>query len=535
MSLVPVTVELPQYTQSFVVDVLPTHTVRDIKQEISRACPGNPRVDGQRLISRGRILDDAERVESLWLVEAEARVVHLAVSPWAWTAGPPEVPSNPSSAPPSQDVQPVVPEASERPLQRPVHQRRDVADDVSSRLQQYYPSTSPLPRNHDTLPYIQHIHSTALRILSPSAPSPTHAPVEFVNQKELTTQWLQAAGCTWPSIFDEEYPPLTEGGVTYEYTMIGGKPFLQNLTAHATPTPRQQHALNVLAYTFPLLSLPVTPAYYPGVLSMRPPPMNINNLGGPFGNPDVGAAVRIGADARGPGVAVRIPVRAILTPLLFLCLRTLLLLYFFSPARKPIFGFMLGVWVLYEAWGAVRGAIFDNIRDGHGHGNRGAGRLFPQRRHMEDDDGFDGRPGGIAFPPHQNPARATALAASSADAILSRFAQLDLDEEARALDDIGAPEPGLFTKVRVFVSLLVLTLHPAFWNRRRAALRTREGRVRTEATARETAPTQEGEGGEGGDERVRQAREQLLMQHAQKPAWVQEYVERVRRGDWVDD
>lgn len=67
-SLVPITVEHPQYTQTFVVRVPPAGTVGDIKHEIERACPGNPRREGQRLISKGRVLDDAERIEALWVV-----------------------------------------------------------------------------------------------------------------------------------------------------------------------------------------------------------------------------------------------------------------------------------------------------------------------------------------------------------------------------------------------------------------------------------------------------------------------------------
>lgn len=71
MSLTPVIVELPQYNQNFIVNVPSTSTIQDVKEEISRACPGNPRVDGQRLISRGRILGDTENIESLWTVRAE--------------------------------------------------------------------------------------------------------------------------------------------------------------------------------------------------------------------------------------------------------------------------------------------------------------------------------------------------------------------------------------------------------------------------------------------------------------------------------
>lgn len=281
------------------------------------------------------------------------------------------------------------------------------------------------------------------------------------------------------------------------------------------PTPRQQHALNVLSYTFPLLELPLeqlqwfTPLVGAG-----------NNV------PTMQAA---GNNQRAAvNIEVRIPVRALLTPLLFLCLRTLLLLYLFSPARKPVFGIMLAAWVLYEAWGAVRGAFGDNAP-----GERNAGNAAqPQRQ--ADNNNANRAAMAPAFNPHQNPARFRTLASANADAVISRLSQLNLDQESRALN--GEPnasaEPSIFSKVRLFFSLLVLSLHPAFWNRRRTALRSREGRMRTEANAREAAEQSDNS---DGDERARQARQQLLADHARRPAWVQEYVERVRSGEWVDD
>ena len=68
MSDVLITVELPQRALTFSVNVPHLGTVQDIKQEIHRVCPGNPRIDGQRLISKGRILDDSESIEALWKV-----------------------------------------------------------------------------------------------------------------------------------------------------------------------------------------------------------------------------------------------------------------------------------------------------------------------------------------------------------------------------------------------------------------------------------------------------------------------------------
>lgn len=65
---VDVLVELPQYSLTLNVQVSPNGTVLDVKQEIAKTCPGEPKVEGQRLISRGRILEDTEKLDTLWLV-----------------------------------------------------------------------------------------------------------------------------------------------------------------------------------------------------------------------------------------------------------------------------------------------------------------------------------------------------------------------------------------------------------------------------------------------------------------------------------
>jgi len=61
-------VDLPSYSRSFVVHVQPSSLIIDVKQEIYRVCPGQPRPDGQRLIWRGRILSDDENIDNLWKV-----------------------------------------------------------------------------------------------------------------------------------------------------------------------------------------------------------------------------------------------------------------------------------------------------------------------------------------------------------------------------------------------------------------------------------------------------------------------------------
>ena len=68
MSLVDLRVDLPAYSRSLFLKVNASNSILQIKEEIYRNCPGQPRPDGQRLIWRGRILADNETVDNLWKV-----------------------------------------------------------------------------------------------------------------------------------------------------------------------------------------------------------------------------------------------------------------------------------------------------------------------------------------------------------------------------------------------------------------------------------------------------------------------------------
>ena len=68
MSLVDLRVDLPAYSRSLILKVNVSTSILQVKEEIYRTCPGQPRPDGQRLIWRGRILTDNETVDKLWKV-----------------------------------------------------------------------------------------------------------------------------------------------------------------------------------------------------------------------------------------------------------------------------------------------------------------------------------------------------------------------------------------------------------------------------------------------------------------------------------
>jgi hypothetical protein len=65
---IALTVEVPSHSLSFEVSLPPGATVLDLKHVIQRQCQGEPSVDGQRVISQGRVLNDPEQVGSIWKV-----------------------------------------------------------------------------------------------------------------------------------------------------------------------------------------------------------------------------------------------------------------------------------------------------------------------------------------------------------------------------------------------------------------------------------------------------------------------------------
>jgi hypothetical protein len=239
-----------------------------------------------------------------------------------------------------------------------------------------------------------------------------------------------------------------------------------------------------------------------------------------------------------------INLRPLLAPFIMLTIRTLLLVYFVSPARKPVFGLVVGAWILYEAWGPIRAAIFGPAER---HGQLGVNMGLAPRPQgdgipagLGQNDAAQARPQAHGAAPRV-PDRA-ARHVNQAEALMDGLANINIaaEEEALAASE-RAGTAGVAQKVATFLSLLILTLHPAIWNRRRAVLRQREGRIRTEADAREREPdalTFDANGGEvemSERERVARVRAELIAQHARRPHWVQAYVERVRTGEWVDD
>lgn len=269
-----------------------------------------------------------------------------------------------------------------------------------------------------------------------------------------------------------------------------------------------------------------------------PAPPHVNQLLQQLGLPPLRVAQnQNGNPMPGPNNAIlevrEINLRPLLAPLVMLVFRTTLLMYFVAPARKPIFGILILVWMLYEIWQPIRNAL----RNGLGRNPQGPAENRPDVRAPHNPVQPNGNNDAQAAAPQPAanaavPGRPVTLDVQ-ADAIFHTLANINIQEEEAMLREAsGVPivEPGLGHKITTFLALLMTTLHPAVWNRRRIALRRREGTIRTEANMRSSAPAEEGE-----TETAVQIREELRTQFHRRPGWIQRYIERVVVEDWVDD
>ncbi|KAF9651222.1 hypothetical protein BDM02DRAFT_3091734 [Thelephora ganbajun] len=533
MANISLKVELPAHSHSFQVHVPESASIGNIKSEISKSCPGGPKVEGQRLIYAGRLLRDDEQVQDIWPSPQHSRTLHLAVHPSAWTTGPPK--KRPA---PLESVPALTPTVIAHPP---------------------FPSTSyhtPIyPQYSHRQPYILAIHEWALAVLS--ANSQAEVPLFHLNDtdahKQAAQLELQYRGWAWPEVFDKPIPPFTPG-LKYERVMKDGQSFLSLSNPNAVPSALQTHVLNILGYTYTLLSsLPPPPTVWsqylptPTPTILYPPaPVHPNvplpNVAQPQAEREV--LFEIAINFR------QFPVRALLTPLFMLAMRATLIMYFFSPDQTPFFGAIMGLWILYEAWSAIRAAVAatqdpaehrgDENGQVQGDINGGAGVAGP--------NGQEG----------QDAARPSDPRRQQMNAILNAVANINIREENEMLEASGdLPPPTFVHGVKTFASLMIVTLIPALWDRRRAELMRREGALRTEmdvitaaraplsfsgsAAQARNAPTE----GEGENEASAQEQEEsrrardlkwaVIQKHARRPDWVREYVERAGKMEYYDD
>jgi hypothetical protein len=336
----------------------------------------------------------------------------------------------------------------------------------------------------------------------------------------------------------------------------------------------QVHAFKVLTCTFSILSLPPPPSPAPTPTIPETPsvPPYVNDLLEQLGLPPLRAIANANVDVTAqPGVAEapavpehaeaniirEIPIRALLAPLLMLVFRTVLLLYFFSPTHKPLIGLCIVAWVMYEIWTHVRIVILRPLeragRNGAGAGANGAqaaAAVVPAAPPVAQANGHAGGlhpapPTGPTTNPGQTRDGQQAQGPpmpSQSNGIIDSISLINIHSENRLLwpmqQPLRLPEPpGFLHKAISFLSLIVVTLHPEVYNRRSAALRQREGRLRTEMNIIEHEPEAREDGQPLGEEEQgrQEFRQQLRIQHARRANWVRQYVDRVRGSDWIEE
>ena len=346
-----------------------------------------------------------------------------------------------------------------------------------------------------------------------------------------------------------------------ELTGVSNLPFLSLVDSTVVPTAFQLHAIDVLSYTFSLISLNTTP---PPNIRVMPPgsvpanaALDVNRLLQQLGLPPLRLQPgnHLNQHPNRPLREVReIPVRPLLVPLIFLLFRTCLLLYFVAPARKPVFGLLILAWMLYEIWQPIRNALHRNLQraaapEGQGRqnnanvdraGDNNAENIPVGGGGGGGDQQGQGQQPNVQGPPVAPPANAAPLRVVRIDgeSLLDTFANVNLDAEQQFLNTTpGAPveEPNVWHRLVTFVTLLVTTTHPAVWNRRRAALRRREGQFRTEANVRNRVDEDVQDAERDGEMRRRDARDNARAQYGRRPEWVRRYIDRVLVTDWLDD
>lgn len=145
-------------------------------------------------------------------MQADPRIVHLAVHPSAWSSSPPEVLQ---PAPQAQSPYQTTPSTASPYSPSYIYPTRST----------YFPTQaafatqiSPLSLR-PSVEYVRHQHQKALYALCPSIA----APVDHLNLSHQRLEAVQAVernGWSWPPVLDEPFPDPSEGGVVYDSTIV---------------------------------------------------------------------------------------------------------------------------------------------------------------------------------------------------------------------------------------------------------------------------------------------------------------------------
>ncbi|CAE6423414.1 unnamed protein product [Rhizoctonia solani] len=470
--------------------------VADLKTAIAEQCPGQPRPNGQRIIWKGRVVVDEEVVGDIWEPGEDTHTVHLAVHPSAWSTPPKtEEPQHASTASTTSST-----------LLPPPTQSSSIPIPLLSSLNQ---PTLPTPAGVAKEIIMFH-HKNALRVMAGQPMEPWSSPTGL--DQASATHWafmgLVTAGQTFPPILHTSYPPQlpNESGLEYSFVTIDGRPYLSLQSPDASPTPTQQHAIQVLTSTLALIPYLDNLTPLPPILP--PIPYTFQPILPPPRQSTRATVQRL----RRLIIALRT-----LVPLSFTLLRASLFIVFFPQAREPLWLTVIIAVVLYEARLIINRAneALPNLP------NPDPNDPNPRQGPVANRNGQTNNPLSVNLQ--------TVFDRATLSGVDSEAAQLDLDvpeRELRPVPENETPVHEWALRVRSFVLLLGVTLVPAAWARRREALRLREGRMRVVYGERANAVRVENEEGQ---EVVGMLGEKRIA--ALRPGgWRRSYVERVLEG-----
>jgi hypothetical protein len=369
----------------------------------------------------------------------------------------------------------------------------------------------------------------------------------------------------------------------FAHLVLSLKPLMKLKSRSQAPTSLQKLALEIMSYTYPILSIELSPlqlesinprqrfrkakvdAYMQAVhhawangLPIPPPPALEERPAAAPRNRQV--IVRVGLDS------------------LFLIVRASLVYWFLHPFSRTITGVAYVGWLLYELWqlwtrpqerdnangqqnqqqrGGAAGAAAGGAGAGGAPVNQAAGNNNNQNVNQQ---AVGGQEGGGA--PHANGAANGNLVAVNGGInnvvpnndngapnlpnIWQRYARIGLAQEADAA--MGAQVADgrrqfrvltWFHRVKMFIIMLILTVYPRYWTERQQILRERERDLRVHyGPIRENAE-EERNNGEGTTANGQSVNGHSQKQNEEKNAtppptppqgWVGQYVDRARRG-----
>ncbi|KAG8907215.1 hypothetical protein FRB99_005039, partial [Tulasnella sp. 403] len=364
-----VTVIFPSQSITLRIPISSSATVTDLKNVIQDRCPGRPAPKGQRIIWKGRFLRDDEGMqEVLGSGTLGEPTVYVSVHPTSWTdkeTAPDPFSrlfhSKPSTIPPSTTT--TLPASSSAST---------LASNVMRSLLFNPPNLSSASSVNIPQQFVIHQHTNAVRLLAKQPIQMWLGPGDFRSAKNLAKDVLAAQRVAWPPAGSldhdlyakaQEQPELLSSGASYAWTVIDNLPYLCLVTGSPSPNSLQLLALEILTYTFPLLSLlPTLPATALSTSFRMLPPRRLDALPPirPIQPRNQRQLTRLLSRLRSIVIRsclriLRNPTR-LLVPILLVVFRAAFVIYVFGWTVDRALPWFIAVcvWAVWETWAIIR-------------------------------------------------------------------------------------------------------------------------------------------------------------------------------------